>query len=884
MPDWHDHVRRALDGVVADPVNAEEIVAELVQHLEDRYRQSLADGASEDEARARALDELADPHALVEELSSGVDRAPGTRLIEQKQGGHVMRGLWQDWRYACRMLVRDKWFTALVVITLALGIGANGAIFSVVHAVLLRELPYAEPDKLVMVWESRPREGVYDNTVSPADFLDWRRRQQVFDGIAAQWTARMTMTDTGEPQRIGAGAVSASFFRVLGIAPALGRDFSAEEEQAGRNSVVLLNHAFWQRLGGNANVVGTRITLDGQPYEVIGVLPESFRFSDETIDVWSPIDFTLKENQARFNHFLSVFARLKPGVTIERAQQNMDLISAQLHQEVELQNQLHGARVISLREELVGDVRSSLLVLMAAVGFTLLIGCVNVANLLLARGASRAKEIAVRSALGAGRARIVRQLIVECLALAALATMVAVPLMIWGARALKSLVPLEIPRLNDAGMNPVVLGFMAAVAIVTALLFSFAPALQVSKLNLTDALKEAGSLAGLSRRRLSKALVVAEIALAFVLLVGAGLMTRTLVNLLHVDAGFDGANVLTVPIAVPAAEKMTPDARVEFLRGLLDGMRAQAGVESVGFTSHMPMSGADSRSGMGIEGREPVPGEPTRAHWRVITPGYFSAMRIRLARGRFPTDAEMQNQASVAVINRTSAERYWRGQDPIGKRLRVLTPEWREIIGIVDDVRHWGPSNRVNPEVYVPGFRTPTNLVVRATQNPIALMGTVREQVRKLSPDLALANMRTVDEIRGRSVASPRFYLILLGLFAGVGLILTVVGVYGVISYTVAQSRTDIGIRMAIGARGDDVVRMFVGEGLILTALGLVIGGIGAFALTRLMTGLLFGVTPTDASTFAAMALLIGVVGFVACYVPARRAASVDPLMALKRE
>jgi putative ABC transport system permease protein len=783
------------------------------------------------------------------------------------------------------MFHRDPWFTAVAALTLGLGIGANGAIFSIVHAVLLRELPYSEPHELVMVWESRPREGVYNNVVSPADFVDWRTRQQVFDNIAAQWARQLTLTGLGDAERVGAGNVSASFFRVLGVAPALGRDFSTDEERTGRNHVVILNHGFWQRrFGGNPGIVGTRITLDGQPHEVIGVLPASFRFTDESIELWCPIDFTAEDMQARFNHFLTVFARLKEGVTIDRAQQNMDLISGQLQREVELQNQGHGARVILLRDQLVGDVRSSLLVLTAAVAFILLIACVNVANLLLARGASRAKEIAVRSALGAGRARIVQQIVMECIALAGLAAIVAVPLTMWGASALRSFVPTEIPRLNDASVNPVVVGFMVVVALVTALLFSLAPALQVSRLNLTDALKEGGGLAGLSRRRMRKVLVVGEIALAFVLLVGAGLMTRTLVNLLNVDSGLESENVLTVPIALGRTENASPEAQAVFFRELLDALQTQPGVERVGYTSHVPMSGQDSRTGLGIEGGEPNPGEPVRAHWRVVTPGYFAAMQIRISGGRLPTERETENRAPVAVINRTAAERYWRGMDPLGKRLRVLTPEWREIIGVIDDVRHWGPSRPVNPEVYLPGFRNPTNLVVRAVQDPLTLTGAVREQVRRLSPELALANIRTMDAIRGRSVASPRFHLILLGVFACLGVMLAIVGVYGVISYTVAQSRTDIGIRMALGARGNDVVRAFVDEGLLLAGAGLALGAIGAFVLTRLMAGLLFGVTPTDGPTFAATALLMGVVALIASYVPARRAASVDPLLALRHE
>jgi putative ABC transport system permease protein len=769
--------------------------------------------------------------------------------------------------------------------TLALGIGANGAIFSIVHAVLLRPLPYAEPHELVMVWESRPREGVYDNVVSPADFLDWRARQQVFDGIAAQVATSVNLTASGEPERLDAGNVSAAFFGVLGVVPLRGRDFRPAEEQAGSNRVVILDHGFWERrFGGDPNVVGQQVTLDGQPHEVIGVLPAAFRFPGESIELWRPIDFTNEDMRARFNHFLIVYARLKDGMTIDRAQTNLDAIASQLQREVALQNQGHGAHIIALRDQLLGDVRPSLGILMAAVTFILLIACVNIANLLLVRGAARRREVALRSALGAGRGRIVRQFVLECVTLAAVAALVAVPITLWGLHAVKSFVPTDVPRLNDAGLNLTVIGFMVGVAIVTAILFSLAPAWQVSTLNLANTLNESGARAGTSGRRTRQALVVAEISLAFVLLVGAGLMTRTLVNLLTVDTGFVGDEVLTVPITMAGTEYVTPQQQAVFFSELLSRVRAQPGVHSAGYTSHLPMSGVDSRAGIGIEGREPDPtDEPTRAHWRVITPGYFSAMQIQLVRGRFPTESEVQTRAPVSLINRTAAERYWPGVDPIGTRVRVQQ-EWREIVGIVHDVRHWGASSPVNPEVYLPGFWPRTNLVVRAAQNPVALTTMVREQVRALSPTLPVATIRTMDEIRGQSVASPRFYLLLLGIFGALALVLAVLGVHGLISYAVTQSRRDIGIRMALGARGQDVVRTFLREGLVLTACGLSLGIIGVFALTRLMAALLFSVTPTDSVTFVATALLMGMVAVLASYVPARRSADVDPLTALRHE
>jgi putative ABC transport system permease protein len=883
MPDWRPHVRRVLGSDVSQSPQAEEIVAELVQHVDDRYRQSLAEGATAEEAHQRALDELSNAQSLIDEMTRPEPHRD--RPIEPARGGGVVRGLVPEWRHAWRLLRRDPWFTAVAALTLAVGIGANGAIFSVVHAVLLRPLPYADPHELVMVWESRPREGVYDNVVSPADFLDWRARQQVFDDIAAHWSSSLTLTGRGEPERIGTGIASSSLFRVLGVAPALGRNFAADEEQAGRNQVVILTHGFWQRrFGGDPRIVGSRLTLDGQPSEVIGVLPASFRFPDETIDLWHPIDFTREDNRARFNHFLRVFARLKDGVTIDRAQQNMDAIAEQLHREVELQNQGHGAHIVPLRDQLVGDVRSALFVLMGAVACILLIACVNVANLLLVRGAARRKEVALRAALGAGRGRIVRQFVFECLTLAAMAAAIAVPITAWGTRVLQASVPIDVPRLNDAGLDLPVIGFMAGIAVVTAILFSLAPIWQVSRMNLARAINESGVHGGTSRKRARKTLVVAEIALAFVLLVAAGLMARTLVNLLTIDVGFVSSNVMTIPIAVPSADGATPQDRTARLGDVLERLRAQPGVHSAGYTSHVPVSGDDSRSGMAVEGRQPDPKEPTRAHWRVVTPGYFAAMQIRLVRGRFPTDTETQNLAPVAVINRTAAERYWPGVDPVGKRLRQLTPQWREIIGVVDDVRHWGAASPVNPEVYLPGLRNPTNLVVRSTQNPVALAATIREQVRAVSPSLPLAGMRTMDEIRGRSVASPRFYLFLLAIFGGVALVLAMLGVYGLVSYSVAQSRRDIGVRMALGARGPDVARVFLGEGLVLTLAGLALGAAGAFAVTRVLASLLFGVTATDTATFVAMAALLGLVAALASYLPARRSAAVDPLMALRSE
>jgi putative ABC transport system permease protein len=882
MPDWHAHVRTALAGLHVRPEREAEIVAELVQHLDDRYRTLLREGATADDARRMTLDELTDPDEIVAELRREPSMSHMPVVVSNGRRGGTMSSIRQDLQFGLRMIRRNPGFSAIAALTLALGIGANGAVFSVVNALLLRELPYPEPQALVMVWESRPREGVNNNVVSPADFVDWRTREQVFDAIAAHQPMTLNLTGSGEPERLNAGQVSASFFQVLGVVPALGRDFLAGEEVSDRNQVVILNHGLWQRrFGGNPAIVGTTITLNGRPFEVIGVLPASFRFPDEAIDLWLPLDFTAEPMRARFNHFLKVFARLSPGVTIQRAQEDMDRISAQLHREVELQNQGHGAHVISLKDDLVGDVRVSLLILLAAVAFVLLIACVNVANLLLARGASRSRELAIRSALGAGRLRVVQQLFIESLCLGLLGGLLALPLAIWGIGALRSLAPTNIPMLNEAALDLAAVSVMAAIAVITAMVFSLAPVTQLLRVNLNTSLKERATSFDKSRQQIRRGLVVAEIALAFVLLMGAGLMTRSLFNLLSVDPGFDSDSLLTMNISLQGTGGQAPTT---FFRPLIEKVGALPGVVSAGFTSHLPMGGEDSRSGLGVEGYERTSDEPVRAHWRVVAFDYFGTLRIRLREGRFPTEQEAETRASVAIINQTAAARYWRGQNPIGRRLRLLTPEWREIIGVVEDVRHWGPSSTVNPEVYLPGVRNPAYLVVRTALDPADLTSAVRREIRQLAPQIPLPAASTMEEVRDRAVASPRFNMILLGIFASVALVLAVVGVYGVMSYTVAQSNADIGLRMAMGAQRHDVVGLFVREGLILTVLGLAVGMGGAFALTRLMKTLLFGVTPTDPSTFAAIAVVMGLVALAASYVPARRAASVDPLTALKHE
>ncbi|MBI4474073.1 MAG: ABC transporter permease [Acidobacteria bacterium] len=890
MSEWETAVRQLLAPLKLSPEHESEVIEELVQHLEDTYKMLRSVGATHDVALRDAIAELDGNHALLREL----------RLTERLKGRDTLTlgspritlvgGLLQDLRFGFRMIRKNPVFTAIAVLTLALGIGANGAIFSIVNAVLIRELPYPEPDQLVMVWEARPREGVFDNVVSPADFSDWRTRQQVFQHIATELSTTVDLTGTGDPERLFAGNVSAEFFKVFGVQPIIGHDFERGDEQRGKNQVAILSHGLWQRrFGGDRDILGKRVMLNGDPFEVIGILPQAARFPYFTNEIYFPLDFTTETMRARFNHFLTVYARLKPGMTIDGAQRVMDRISAELQNEVELRNQEHGARIVPLREQLVGNIRDSIIILFAAVGLVLLIACVNVANLLLARGTVRRRELALRTALGASRFRIVRQFSVECLWFGVLGALVGVPIAYGGVTLLKTIVPANIPRLNDAGFDLTVFIYMITAAVVTAVMFGIAPAVQLLNVDLSDALKHGNPAAGGSRRWVRGGLVISEIALAFVLLIGAGLLMRSLYELLDVNTGFDRENLLTTQISLTRAQvspERLPSLRdaSSFYERLLENIRSLPTVTGAAFISHLPLSGQDSRTGFSVEGLESTPDKPVRAHWRFITPDYFATMKIRLSEGRLPTEHEMKTNALIAVVNGTAASRYWPGQSPVGKRIRILGPDWREVVGVVEDVRHWGLSAPVNPEVYLAGFRNPAALVVRTKLAPEEVAGAIRAEIQRLEPALPLSSMRTMEELIGRSVAPSRFYLILLGLFAAVALILSCAGIYGVMSYTVNQSTREIGIRMAMGANPKSVVRFFVGKGLVLTAISLALGGVAAYGATRVLRTLLFGITPTDPLTFAAVAAIIVVIGLLACYIPARRAAKVDPLAALRAD
>jgi putative ABC transport system permease protein len=813
-----------------------------------------------------------------------------------------METLWQDIRYGARMLAKSPGFTAVALLTLALGIGVNAAIFSVVNAVLLRSLPYKDPDRVVRVFEKRVRENNLTNVVSPADFLDWNAQNQVFSHMAAQIMTPVDLLGSEEPERVGAGVVTSEFFDALGVSPARGRLFLADDQQVGHEHIVVLTDGVWRRrFGADPDIVGKTINLSGIPCTVIGILPASFRFSIREIELWIPYPQTPELSQIRGAHFINVYARLKPGVSLQQAQAGMETLAANLEKQYPDINRGHSANVVSLREDLVGQVRPSLYVLTVGVGFVLLIACSNVANLLLSRGVARQKEMAIRSALGAGRTRMVRQLLTESVLLAFVAGVVGCLLAVWGVDGLRLLVPRElgVPGLQDIPLDTTVLGYLVALSVLTGIVFGLVPAVYASRTELNETLKEGtrSGTAGTGHQRLRRALVVAEFSLSLILLIGAGLMVRTFLRLSEVQPGFRSENVVTMPVALPRTRYREPQKQAEFFERLLAKLRALPGVEAAGGISDLPLSGQDNRTGIAIENAPPNPQEPTRAHHRKVTPGYFQTMRIPLVEGRFLNEADNATAPLVLLFNHAAAQRYFPNESSLGHRIRLGgTQEWREIVGVVGDVRHWGLDSKINPEMYLPEAQTPVgwmNLMIRSNAGMETLAPALRAQVQSLDKDLPVGHIATMDEVIATSIAPQRFYVLLLGVFAGLALALAGVGIYSVMAYAVNQRTQEIGIRMTLGAQPREVLRLVLRQGLVLALVGVAIGIVGAMGITRLLQQFVarelasfvgFGVEPTDPATFAGVSLLLIAVALLACYLPARRAAQVDPMVAIRYE
>ena len=800
--------------------------------------------------------------------------------------------MFSDIRYAFRSLAARLGFTVTAILMLALGIGANTSIFSALDATLLRPLPFAEPDRLVGVYESyQGRAG--GNGV--AAFLDWREQNTVFEDIALTESDAFAITDekpTGSdaPERIHGASVTTAFFPLLGIQPLLGRVFLADEDNPGKDTQIVLSHGFWQRrFGSRRDAIGQSLTVHGRPYTVIGVMPPGFRWSSgEPSEYWVPLAY---DHQAswRVQHQYGGIARLKRGVSMATAQAQMSAIALRLEQQFPATNKGWGVLVAPLSEEFVGDARPALLVLSLAVGFVLLIACANVANLMLARATGRAREIAIRGALGASRGQIVRLVLTESILLSLAAGALGLILALWGVDALSARLPAYMDLLRPIEVDGRALAFTLAVSIAAGILFGLAPALRSSKGGVHEALKSAGSPAGMSpaRSRFLKAVMVCEISLAVVLTVSGGLLIKSFAGLFAVNLGFRTENLLTMQVELPWPRYKEAERRTAFYQHLLTDIGSLPGVESAGAVDMLPMSNNYSGGGFTIEGRAAPDRWPKMsAQYLTATPSYFRAAGIPLRRGRLFTDQDVPGSPAVILINDTMARRFWPNEDPIGQRIRrgkrVLT-----IVGMVGDVRHNGPDKDTGPQFYLPHAQQPSGtmyLAVRAAAEPLKLAAAVRLEIRGMEREALVTRVQTMERSLSDSVAGPRVLTVLLGSFAGFALVLAALGLYGVIAYSVSQRTHELGVRIALGAGRGDVLKLVLGEALALALAGITIGMAGAFAATRLLSSLLYRVAARDPSVFATVPVLLALVVLVASYIPARRAAAVEPLAALRCE
>jgi len=866
----------------------DELDEELRFHFDKQVEKYRRSGMSEDEARRQAR--LA--FGGHEQVKEDCREARGTSFIELTL---------DDAKYALRQLTANPIFALVMILTLALSIGANSAIFSVVNGVLLKRLPYAEPDRLARIFLSSKEFPKFP--LNPWDFLDFRARNRSFESMAAFTRGDVQLSGEGEPTRLNGFGITSGYFRVLGIHPQIGREFDFHAEVPGNGLQVVISDRLWRaRFGADPNVIGHKVTLNMQPFTIIGVMPRGTEHPGnvyhsvaygESVDVWWPFSFAGDSNQ-RGSHFIEGIARLKPGVTVEQAKADMN--GAMLQIAREHSNGVTGwtVLVVPLYSEVVGATRQMLLVLLGAVAIVLLIACVNAANLLLARASARQREIAVRLAMGAPRLRVVRQLMTESLIISLVGGALGLGMAFGGVRALVALLPADFPRAHDIHVSTPVLAFTFLVSLFTGILFGLAPAMQASRTDPKQGLQHNTRTTTASRyqSRLRSTLVVAEVGLACVLLIGAGLMLRTLLNLMHLDPGFQEDHVLTANISLPHSRYNTGELTAQFYDRLDTKLNSLPGVEIAGAGSDLPWTGYDENSGFNVEGKKSDPDQGPHARYHMATAGYFSAMGIPLLKGRFFTEGDTKHAPRVIIINHAMAEKYWHGEDAIGKRITFddnpkKDDDWLRVIGVVGDVKDQPNSTSAEPAFWWPEYQaseSDMSIAIRTKSDPRQVADGLRNAVHSLDPELAVADVKEMNQVADASISTPRFTFALVGLFAGLAILLAGIGAYGVIAYTVAQRTSEFGLRVALGAQRSDLLRMVLGQSARLAIPGIVVGVALALSLGRVLQTLLYGVKPADPIILVSVALLVLIVALLASYAPARRAAMADPMSTLRAE
>src|SRR5438874_791228 len=861
----------------------QELSAELAQAFEFLVESKIRDGTSTSEARRLAAIELGGVEQLKEE-------------IREVRAGYNLEALFRDVRFGLRMLLKTPVFTVLAVATLGLSIGANTAIFSLVNGVLLRPLPFPDPDRIIYIEGKNPAAGISQSNISFLDFTDWSQQTDLFASTAAYWTGEAHLgADGAEPERVPRAGVTTGFFSVLGVQPLLGRTFVPEDDKGWPQTVAIISHGLWKRrFGSDPAIVGKQVQMSSMPLTIIGVMPPGFEYPEQT-QIWVTSAVNLRD-EPRDNRVWSAIARLNAGIDLKQAQTRLSAINAQLDKQFQETNKGWDVFLSTLQEQLVREVKPSLLALLGAVGFVLLIACANVANLLLARSAARQKEIAIRSAMGASRTRLLRQMLTESILLSAIGGVAGLVLSIWLTDVLMSMLPEGAPRLEQVGIDYRVLTFALGVSALTGLLFGIIPALQASKLDVTSALKEGGR-SGEGHRRTSarSLLLIGEVALSLTLLVGAGLLIKSFLRLQEVRPGFNAHNVLTAHLSLQGPKYKKDQQYVEFFRQLNERLEAEPGVQAVGGSVNLPLEATGYAIGRGFipEGRPLTVEESKEAMFTTITGDYFRALQIPLVSGRFFEPRDNADGPKVVIINETTAKRHFGSPAAaIGKRLSIWAPFrghnetfMREIVGVVGDTKTGSLTGEGDRQIYVPHAQDSQwnfmGLVIRTTGDPAAFARTLRREVQALDQDQPIYNVHTYDDVVMNSLGTRRVSMQLFTVFACAALLLAAVGIYGVMAYSVTHRTQEIGIRMALGAQKSDVLRLVVRQGMTLTLIGVIAGLAGAFALTRLLANLLFGVTATDPATFAAIPLVLLFVGLLACYLPSRRAARLDPTIAL---